>query len=205
MATADPADFARLTFDEEGMRLLATYGFLIAVGQLIEQHLRVILCAGEDPVTRTRQEFEDAMSDLHRAKHTLARLIRKLNDAGADAEIIRRLRGEILDDRNILVHHYFFGGRGVPFGTPEGRRALLKELEPLVPIFNDVYRELGKTIRSYLYAFGVTEGDIDKATRQANEQEAARLRNQFRGVAVVEKGLPHAALRNSIERVRCRW
>jgi hypothetical protein len=160
----------------------ALFGWLVGLGQLIEDHLRTIVASGPDPFTRTVPEFEAVIQEFHKQKATMGILVGKLTEAGADAGLIARLRDDVLPDRNVLVHHYMVR-RGTELGSPEGRTAILAELRPVAEEFEETTRALGEVIRVFLQRLGWSDDDIDHRSVEATRATRDRLRSSVDGTS----------------------
>jgi hypothetical protein len=164
-----------MPMDPRQEEVWALFGWLIGMGQLIEDHLRVLLASGPDPVVRTVPEFEAVIQQLDKQKATLGPLIGRLTEAGADARLVAQLRDDVLPDRNTLVHRYMVQ-RGTELGSPEGRAAILAELRPVAAEFEEAERALGNVIRNYLHRLGWSDADIERRSVEATRATRDRLR-----------------------------
>jgi hypothetical protein len=164
-----------MPMDPRQAEVWALFGWLVGVGQLIEDHLRTILASGPDPVVRTAAEFEAMIDQLDREKATMGRLITRLEELGADPRLISQLRDDVLPDRNVLVHRYIVK-MGAALGSPEGRAAIVDELRPVAAEFEEVQRALAAVIRDYVHRLGWSDADIWNKAVEATRWERDRLR-----------------------------
>lgn len=144
----------------------AHFGLAIYLAQVLEHGLaNALMCtellprrAGK-PVPRKQWEEEFNAFMEQQFKHTLGRLIQRLESITSVPDDLEDLLTEALAKRNFLAHHYF-RERAEAFMSHSGREQMIAELQEAQKLFERADDRLDKVTTPLLERYGLTDDKL---------------------------------------------
>jgi hypothetical protein len=144
----------------------AHFGLAVYLAQVLEHGLaNALMCtellprrAGK-PVPRKQWEEEFNAFMEQQFKHTLGRLIQRLESITSVPDDLEDLLTEALAKRNFLAHHYF-RERAEPLMSHSGREQMIAELHEAQKLFERADDRLDKVTTPLLEGYGLTDDKL---------------------------------------------
>jgi hypothetical protein len=150
--------------DELVKDVFAHYGLATYLAYVLERGLVNALTTvyGPGPTKLTAAQLEERFEDL--SQKGLSGLLTTLRDAGLSAELVTVVQAA-LEDRNRLVHHFFWD-HALDFASEEGCHRMLAELTEVEHRFVECEARVVAEVHQWAAAHGITTADFD-AVQQA--------------------------------------
>jgi hypothetical protein len=150
------------TPDDELVReVFAHFGLAAYLAQVLERSLATALSTTYGPgSTRvTQAEVDQRFEDLD--EKSLDALQNALGNAGLSAAVMPAVRAA-LEDRNRLVHHFFWE-RAIEFMSVDGCRRMIGDLVEMQQRFRECDAQVEAEVHQWAASHGITTEDLDAA------------------------------------------
>ena len=150
--------------DELVGEVFAHFGLAAYLAQVLERSLATALSTTYGPGSTkvTQDEIDRRFEDLD--EKSLDTLLNALGKAGLPAGIMPAVRAA-LEDRNRLVHHFFWD-RAIEFMSVDGCRRMIGDLVAMQQRFRECDAQVEAEVHQWAASHGITTDDLG-ATHQA--------------------------------------